>query len=324
MVVRQVESSKERVLLVGAGRMGRAYCSVLKALGRDFFVVGNSLDGVQEFQAETGCNAAAGGLKSFLENTEHKFKIGIVSTPVERLADHASQLIDHGVEKLLVEKPAGLSAAEVEVLDVLAREKNIEIIVGYNRRCFSSVLTAKKMIDEDGGVISFDFEISERSHLIEDSSFHPSVKAKWLVANSSHVIETAFFIGGRPTDYRFYQTGELKWHPSASIFYGAGQTNSGALFSYRGNWSAPGRWSLDVNTANRRFIFCPFEELHILQKGETTAKKMELDNKHDEDFKPGLFLQTRQFLDGETGSMCSISEQLEMMQLYSEMAGYVE
>ena len=45
-------------------------------------------------------------------------------------------------------------------------------------------------------------------------------------------------------------------------------------------------------------------------------------NELDNDFKPGIFNQTKNFLEGKNNLFCSLSEQSENMKTYSNMAGY--
>ena len=49
---------------------------------------------------------------------------------------------------------------------------------------------------------------------------------------------------------------------------------------------------------------------------------MPLDNDLDLKFKPGLMLQTRDFLEGRRHQICSLDEQLLIWNDYCRMAGY--
>ena len=52
----------------------------------------------------------------------------------------------------------------------------------------------KEIIKSDGGLKACSFEFTEFTKKIELSDYKSIVKDKWLLANSSHVIDTAFYI----------------------------------------------------------------------------------------------------------------------------------
>ena len=70
-------------------------------------------------------------------------------------------------KNILVEKPAGLNKQKIMEVSELAKEKDAQVYVAYNRRYYASVLKAQEIIAEDGGVTSFNFEFTEWAHVIE-------------------------------------------------------------------------------------------------------------------------------------------------------------
>ena len=76
---------------------------------------------------------------------------------------------------------------------------------------------------------------------------------EWFLQNSSHVIDLAFFIGGHPTDLKSFVSAGASWHPSGTVFSGAGVTSSNALFSYNANWDSAGRWWVEFLTKENRY-----------------------------------------------------------------------
>jgi len=71
------------------------------------------------------------------------------------LAPAAIQLIKSGFKNILLEKPAGLNEQEIKELAQTASHYNATVLVAYNRRFYASVLKAKEIIEQDGGVTSF-------------------------------------------------------------------------------------------------------------------------------------------------------------------------
>lgn len=308
----------KNVLLVGVTQMAIDYYTVLKKLNCTVTVVGRSAQNTQLFIEKTGCNAEAGGLETFLPKCNIPFDAAIVAVGVEQLANATRLLIEFGIKNILVEKPAGLNKGEVLNVANLANKNNANVYVAYNRRFYASVQKAKEIIENDGGVSSFNFEFTEWSHTIESIDKKPGVKENWLMANSSHVIDLAFYLGGQPKQISCYSSGELSWHKK-SKFVGAGTTTNGTLFSYQANWEAPGRWSVEVLTKNHRLILRPMEDLQVQEKGKVAIEKLEINNQIDLDFKAGVYLQTQAFINNDATALKTLHEQIDFFDLCTQI-----
>lgn len=287
--------SSKKVVLFGAGEMGIEYSKVLQHLGADFSVIGRSAAGVERFNSLTGLKAIPDGVSGWKKHYEPDVVFAIVAVNVEELSKTAIELMDSGVSKILLEKPGGLNPDEIKLVRDKAKETGTKIIIAYNRRFYSSVLEAQEIIKTEGGVKSFNFEFSEWVHLIpEDMS--DVVKQNWFLANPTHVIDMAFFLGGKPKEFKSYISGGCDWHPAGTVFSGAGISEYGALFSYQANWFAPGRWGVEVITDNKRLIFRPLEKLQVQENRSVAIEFVAIDDLLDQDFKPGLLKQTEFFL----------------------------
>jgi len=285
----------KNIWLIGAGYMAIEYSKVLQKMNMPFKVVGRGVKSAVEFKKKTGVAVQTSGIKNFLEQTEELPFAAIVALSVENLATATLLLLRRGIKRILVEKPAGLNLEELEELNREANKQKADVFVAYNRRFYASTLKAKEIINEDGGVTSFNFEFTEWSHIIKDLKKPDVVKKKWFLANSTHVVDLAFFLGGVPKKIKCYTTGGLSWHPSASIFCGAGITKQGSLFSYHSNWEAPGRWGVEILTKNHRLILRPLEDLYIQKIGSLISEKVIFDDSLDHKFKPGLYMQVETF-----------------------------
>jgi len=289
--------SSKKVVLFGAGNMGVEYTKVLQRLGVDFCVVGRSKTGVEGYYKQTCIRAIPDGVCGWEKNKTNNAEFAIVAVSFEELAETAIYLMDIGVRKILLEKPAGLNTAEVKRVRDKAEKTGTKIIIGYNRRFYASVLKAQEIIKEDGGVKSFVFEFTEWLHSITDN-IKEEVKRNWFLANSSHVVDLAFFLGGYPLKFKAFTSRASNWHSAATVFSGAGVAENGALFSYHANWLCPGRWSVEIITDHHRLIFRPLEKLQVQLNKSVDIDFIEIDYQLDKDFKPGLFKQTKFFLEG--------------------------
>lgn len=311
------------ILIIGAGAMAQEYVKVLKAQRKSFLVIGRSETSAEEFKSATGIAPFIGGLELYLSSQRHeKYFAAIVTTGVEQLASTTRKLLEHGVDKILVEKPAGLDLAEIKSLVEHTMSYQASVYVAYNRRYYSSVLEAQSIITIDGGVKSFNFEITEWGHVIGSISKGEGVKENWFLANTTHVADMAFFLGGFPREFSSFISGGSKWHTRSYNFSGAGVSEKGALFAYHGNWGAPGRWGVEILTSEHRLIFRPLEKLQIQKLGSVAVSFVEIDDRLDVDYKPGLYKQVEAFLTGDESSLCDILSHSQNAEAYIKMAGY--
>lgn len=310
------------VWLVGAGLMGVEYIKVLQKMGVPFCVIGRGEISAKKCEEKTGAKVIAGGLHRFLDSNPEKCKMAIVCVPVEELKDATAQLLNYGIDSILLEKPGAVDSRELKILCDKARQNNAKVFIAYNRRFYTSVITARKMIENDGGVTSFLFEFTEWSHEIENLKKHETVKQNWFLANSSHVVDLAFYLTGKPKVMECFTSGSLSWHSRSSVFTGAGYVESGIPFSYHANWAAPGRWGVEMLTKRHRYILRPMEQLQLQKIGSVSIETVELDCSIDVEFKPGLYRQVETFLEGKSNDLCTLEEQRKMMDYYCRMANY--
>jgi predicted dehydrogenase len=308
--------------LIGAGGMAQDYARVLQGLHLPFEVIGRGADSADKFEKATGKPVRIGGLADALRAGIAPEK-AIVAVGVEQLAPTTAELIRAGVKRIMVEKPAGLDLVEIESLNRIAEENGASVLLAYNRRFYGSVQQARQCIAEDGGVLSAQFEFTEWSHVIAPLVKGAGVKEHWLLGNSTHVIDLAFHLIGRPLDWKCWHAGSIDWHPAAARFAGAGVSELGVMFSYLADWQAPGRWGVELLTAKRRLILRPMEQLQVTPLGSVKVEAIAPLDSLDQDYKPGLYRQTKAFLDGDDQLFCSLPEQVENVRIYSEMAGYL-
>ncbi len=299
--------------------MARAYAAALDDLEVGYTVVGRGAASAAAFEAATGRPVLTGGIGDALL-TGGVPRLAIVAVDVDQLSASACSLLDAGVERLLLEKPGGLGLDELRAIRDRAGRSSVTI--AYNRRHYASTSEARRLIQQDGGVVSFAFEVTEWPHAAEPVQVAPAVRSRWFLAQSSHVVDLAFHLGGRPVDWTCHHEGSLPWHVESARFAGAGVTDSGATFGYHGDWEAPGRWGLDVLTRKHRLIFQPLEELRVMDLGSLNVTAVDLDDRMDLEFKPGVHAQTGSFLAGEDPVSCSLAEQVENVVIYETMAGY--
>lgn len=309
--------------LIGAGPMCAAHLAAVRLLGYDATVIGRSAEKSRNFAAEHGCRTIAGGVETALA-TEVAPDAAIIAASVDQLQPVACSLLRAGTRRLLVEKPAALSAAELHEIADLATAHDAEVYIAYNRRFYPSVMAAEAMIREDGGVLSFVFEFTEIRERVMTSPHSAKVLNNWFLANSSHVVDLAFFLGGLPTEMACFTGHPLPWH-SAGVFAGAGRSESGAFFSYQANWCSGGRWGVEVCTPQRRLILRPLEGLQVQMRGDFSVHQLEIDASLDHGLKAGVFGQTQAFLLGEGAErMLNVHDALKRFEAFDRIRGVTD
>lgn len=309
-------SNNIKVLLVGAGFMGKAYSKVLQAQDIDFTVFTRSQKTAEAFKAETGVNAEFGNIADVLRGNSFTHAINAVN--VEHLVDVTETLINNGIKKILVEKPLGMTVESIEELNTLAKKESALVYVAYNRRYYASTTKALEIIEADGGLRNVQFEFTEWKTRIDFSKYSEIAQKKWLHNNSSHVIDLAFFFAGEPKDYAFYSGREN--NGNRDIFVGSGITTRNIFFTYAANWDAPGRWGIELMTDKHRLYLRPMEKLAIQELNSVAVNEVEIDDKIDVDYKPGIYMETKEFLsDKPSAKLKTIAEQMESIKIYDEI-----
>lgn len=314
------------VLLVGAGNMAVEYIKVLDKLTIDYSIIGRGSESASVFEEETGKSVITGGLETAYDSLTSLPTHAIVATTLESLEENTLYLIEKGVQQILVEKPAALSKEGMNRIVQSVSKHGAKVYIAYNRRFYASVLAATRLIEEDGGLTSFLFEFTEWSHVVGALGKSTAQLNNWFIGNSTHVVDMAFFFGGKPREISSYVTSTLDWHPKGSIYAGAGVTEKDIFFTYHANWQAPGSWKLELLTTKNRYIFRPLEKLHVQRLGKVEVEVIEINDKLDLEFKPGLYEQTNAFINKTSlsGNLLSIEEGLEMMTIYEDMNSRVQ
>jgi predicted dehydrogenase len=316
-------SSSSELWLIGSGLMAQHYAAVLHALDYPFRVIGRGAHSAAAFEQATGVPVFTGGLDSALSEMPAPDQ-AIVAVGVELLASVAQRLISAGCRRVLLEKPGGLCLAELDDLQTIASRRSAKVWIAYNRRFHASVEALHQRVIAEGGISSAMFEFTEWSHIIEPSQVSAAVLNRWLLANSSHVLDLAFYLIGLPADGQWLacHAGQLHWHSASARFHGAGFSDRGIPFAYISDWQAPGRWGVEVMTRSSRYLLRPLECLQVIHLGSVNPQPVPIDDELDLKFKPGVYRQCQAFLSNQTHHLCSLSEQRRAFSIYGRIAGY--
>ena len=301
------------IWIIGTGGMAVDYVSVLSYLKiTDFKVVGRGEESATIFKNKTNISPLTGGLKKVLQESEVYPEFAIVAVGVEALEEVVVTLLTSGCKKILLEKPGAITTQGLNRIKEIADKHSSEVYIAYNRRFYSSVMELKKRILEELPLRSFQFEFTEWSHRIKDVKKPDIVKENWFIANSTHVVDLAFYLGGSPIIMNSLISGESGWHKPGSIFTGSGKSESGALFSYIADWEAPGRWGVEINTSKSKYILRPLEKLFRQEIGSLSSVEVEIDYSEEMTMKPGLLRQVKAFLgESKNNDLCTLDSHIK-------------
>ncbi|MGN6177662.1 MAG: Gfo/Idh/MocA family protein [Mucilaginibacter sp.] len=309
--------------LIGAGYMAAEYIKVLKEVNADITVIGRGEEKINAIKEKFDVNAVSGGIDSFLASNPQLPETAIVAVSIKELTPVTLKLLNLGVKDILIEKPVGLYQKDIDDLVTESKKLDANLWVAYNRRFYKSVDLLRERIKEDGGISSVNFEFTEWVHDIESYNYPTEVLNRFVLANSSHILDTVFHLAGKPGSIHIQLAGnDIPWHPSGSIFMGTGVTENNIPFSYNANWDAPGRWAIEVLTRKHRYYLKPLERLAVQKKASVQVNEVESDYSIDINFKPGLLNMVKAFFAKDNAILCTIEEHQKNFLFYEKIAGY--
>ncbi len=312
----------KRIWIVGSGQMALDYSRVLMSFEIDFKIIGRGQKSAKELEKKINKNVITGGIKKALNNYRHPEYI-IVAVAIKDLYSVTNEILLHSeISHILIEKPGSLY--KKLLIDLKEKSSKRNLLIAYNRRFYNSTLKLKECLDNEGGITSLNFEFTEWSNKISILNTDVDVKSNWLLANSSHVIDLAFYLSGRPKNEFWFaiQEGSINWHPAGARFQGAGITERNILFSYKADWTSPGRWGLEINTLKSRYILSPLEILKRIPIGKLDYEIVQVENELDEKFKPGLYNQCKSFIEKDFSQFCTLDDQIKSFDIYKKIGGY--
>ncbi|MFC4724468.1 Gfo/Idh/MocA family oxidoreductase [Glycocaulis abyssi] len=313
------------ILLIGAGPMAVQHYKAARALDLTVTVCGRGEASADAFEAETGMRPGTGELQSQLEAMKVVPARALVAVSVAQLGDATRAVLAAGCERVLLEKPGGATLEDVEAL--ASGDGDDRVRLAYNRRFLPSVLTAADCIASDGGLTSMMFEFNENRSLVAGLTQHtPAVKANWFFANSTHVVDTAFFLAGYPSripdhEMAAFANGDAAALPPSQAYGGAGRIGD-VVYAFHADWSSAGRWGIELCTPRRRLVLKPVETLSEMPAGSFRLNELALSHGEPSGLKPGLFNMLAAFQkDPDQPAFLSLKGQADRLRCFRKFVG---
>ena len=149
---------------------------------------------------------------------------------------------------VLAEKPIGHTSSALDPL--MPSTKNV--IVGFNRRFYSSVQEAKFFVSS-GAPCLFHLELPESVQVDTETG---SENLSRVTTNSTHGLDLINYLTGGLTIESVYSVG-IAGDKQGRVLIAKSQR--GDLCSVSANWNAPANFSLTIDRGNERFELRPLE-----------------------------------------------------------------
>jgi predicted dehydrogenase len=282
----------KRLALVGYGRIAPKHLEVFRAQGAEFVACSNrSEEGRHKAEREGGIPRTYAQIDAMLDR-ERPDGVVCCASP-DQMAVAVAQILPFGIPTLL-EKPPGVSLAELRSLQQLAAKHATPVMVALNRRHYSVLRSA--ILDAGGldAITAVFVDWSEEpEYLMRDRHFSLEQAGQEIYANSIHGLDLLTQLAGEvdsPAVIGLNHGAPLRWLMSLQ-----GVSRRGVLASFQSTWDSPSRWRVVFCARDRRYTFAPLESCIVLERGKKETRTIEPDP-IDKQFKAGFHAQAGEFL----------------------------
>jgi len=314
--------TEKTVLIIGAGYIAEEYAKALFLMGiKNVTIVSKSQKSSSKICISYGFKPLFGGYENTLSDLP-KMDLVIVATSVLTLLPAAQYALETGQTNVLIEKPGSIYFQELSTLSSKFPKSIIRI--AYNRLQYPNFHFLKDLVADEGGITSCTFTFTEWLDRIDLTKYPTQILERWGIANSLHVISMAFELIGLPKTLTSYQSGNLDWHPSGSIFTGSGISEKNIPFSYHADWNSSGRWGIEIMTNSNSYRLIPLEELYLCKKNSTLWEKVPFEIPYP-NLKQGLAEQLCLMLDTDSkyhNNLVSLEKSIQFNKICEQIFGY--
>lgn len=308
------------VAVVGAGYMAREHIRAFADIPNVSMagITSRTRARAESLAAEYNIPHVCDSVNEMYEKT--KADLVVVCVP-ELAANQVSRACFEFPWAALLEKPAGYNLNDAKDIQEAAAKKDRKVFVALNRRFYSSTRNALKDIETVYGPRFIHVLDQEDQVRALEAGQPKKVVDYWMYANSIHIVDYLSLFGrGRVLSVEQI----IPWNPQEPwVVMAKVNFESGDVGLYEGVWNAPGPWSVNINTRERRWEMRPLEQLAYQSAGQ---RKTEVVEPHpwDTEFKPGLRLQAAQAVSavfGEKTDLPTLQDSLDSMKLANQIFG---
>lgn len=216
----------------------------------------------------------------------------VLADPLE-MHQVAKGLLQRGIPCLL-EKPPGISLNEAEDLANVASANGCLNMVGLNRRYFSSIQGALRIVNDHGPLLGVHVDRPEQPYvrILQNSREYTPWLEHWLFVESIHSIDLLRVIGGEVDaleGFKHVLEGNVADGYSIAMRF-----QSGALGTYSSHWRSPGIECLTLLGEGFRITLQPYHA-GVLASSDGRVKPLPV-SVEDRLFSAGVLKQDLAFL----------------------------
>lgn len=310
-----------KIAIVGAGGMAREHARAFASLPgvRVAGLTSRTRAKADALATELGIPVVTDSIDALQQQT--RADLAVITVPELSANPVAMEAFKHPWA-ILMEKPAGYDLADAEQIAAAAKGRTAPVMVGLNRRFYSSSRAVKADLGTRPNEKRF-IHVQDQQSYAEARRYNhpPQVVEKFMYANSIHLIDLIpFFARGKVV--RVEQV--TPWRGEATeIMLAYVEFDSGDTALYEGLWKGPGPWAANVSTPGKRWIMQPLEQAVYQNAGERARHTIEA-SEEDKQFKAGFLLQARNAVAavrGEAAEIPSLDDSLATMRLINRMFG---
>ena len=302
-----------KIAFVGTGYMANEYARVLiREFKNQIKLVGainRSSKSIKKFVKKYRISKHYTKLDEMMESS----KPDIVIVCVNELSTYKIlKVLSNYKCKCLIEKPVGINFEESKKILKLKNNKNFIPLISLNRRYYSSVLNAQKIISKDKSIRIVNIFDQENSLAAMKLGKPLKVVKNWMYANSIHMIDLAYLFGrGKIKNIKkLNNINILKEGIISTIMY----FDSGDIIYYNCIWNRPAPWCVQISTKNHFLQLKPIEKISYLHKKKRdwiSIKKSNVDNK----YKPGIYNLLKEALKSKKNNLKDLKYSHKLMKL---------
>ena len=241
-------SSAKRLAIIGTTNIAVAHLDAARAVGFDVVHVAGSPQSVTapKFAKTHGISRVWADPMALAADKDAWDAI-VIASSTNSMIELLAAAVSTG-KPVLAEKPIGHTSSSLDPL--LTSTENV--LVGFNRRFYSSVQEAKRFI-ASGEPCLLHLELPE-SVLVDTETGLQDVRR--VTTNSTHGLDLINYITGGLAIESVYSVG-IAGDKQGRVLITKSQR--GDLCSVSANWNAPANFSLTIDRGNERFELRPLE-----------------------------------------------------------------
>ena len=276
--------------IIGAGSISDHHIKVYKSY--DFVnliaIYSRTEIRAKEKSKKYGIRYYTNSINNFIKYSSYDGILILVSA--DKISKFVKKILPLGIP-IFIEKPLSLSLKDLKEIQRINKKYKTPNMIGLNRRYYSIVQKSVNFFRKNK-ILSIIVEGHENFWKIKKLNKKNVIKKNWIFANSIHTFDLLLFIAN--SNIKKISFFNKKINNQENNIISNIEFSNNIVGSYLSFWSSPGQWSVKIFGRNNFISLGPLEKGFIVDK--KFNKKEILPIKEDIKFKPGFYLQSKNFI----------------------------